>query len=191
MLATKFFTSSTMKIKKHLVTKHLSAKTQQLLSKRIRHRLPFAYVLLVFSYMTASKISLIYVQGCEKRNPTQIHKHGPKIRSENLNSRNLDRYLDRQYMSSLIKPRQIAICRVAVELSVHRYQAICPTLVNNFFSLVHLFLGPILLALILDLNNMFLKVLNSSQIYQNRSKDRKSTRLNSSHSEISRMPSSA
>ena len=121
MLTTKFFTSSTMKIKKHLVTKHRS---------------PFAYVLLVFSYVTASKISFIYIQGCEKRNPTQIHKHGPKIRSENLNSRNLDRYLDRQYLSSLIKSRQIAICRAAVELSVRRCQAICLALVNSFSSLV-------------------------------------------------------
>ena len=58
---------------------------QQLLSKRIRHRSPFSYVLLVFSSVTASKISLIYVQGCEKRNPTQTHNHRPKIRSEKLN----------------------------------------------------------------------------------------------------------
>ena len=29
--------------------------------ERIRHRSPFEYVLLVFSYVTASKISLIYV----------------------------------------------------------------------------------------------------------------------------------
>ena len=34
LLATKFFTSSTMKIKKHLVTKPYSAQTQQLLQKR-------------------------------------------------------------------------------------------------------------------------------------------------------------
>ena len=83
---------------------------QQLLSKRIRHRSPFAYVILVFSSVTASKISLIQVQGCEKRNPTQIHKPGPKIRSGNLNSRNLDRSGGVQEVSSF-KPRQIQLSR--------------------------------------------------------------------------------
>ena len=88
---------------------------QQLLSERIRHRSPFAYVLLVFSYVTASKISLIQVQGCEKRNPTQMQQPGLKIIFENSDFHNLDRYLDRQYLSSLIKPRQIARCRGGVE----------------------------------------------------------------------------
>ena len=64
---------------------------QQLLSERIRNQSPFAYVLLIFFYVTASKISLIQVQGCEKRNLTQIQKPGPKIRSENSDFRNLDR----------------------------------------------------------------------------------------------------
>ena len=146
---------------------------QQLLSERIRHRSHFAYVLIVFSYVTASEISLIYIyiyiQSCKKRNPTQIHKHEPKIKYENLNFCNLDRYLDRQYLSSLIKPRQITICQAAIELSVRRCRAICPALVNSFSSLVswsnhHVF--------ILDLNNMFLEVLNTSYIYLNTSKVR-------------------
>ena len=101
---------------------------QQLLSERIRLRSPFAYVLFVFSSVTAFKISVIQVQGYEKRNPTQIHKHGPKIIFENLNSRNLDR-----------------------QLSVKQL---------------------IFMALILDLNNIFLEVLNTSQIYPNTRKMR-------------------
>ena len=138
---------------------------QQLLSERIRHRSPFAYVLLVFSYVTASKISLMQVQGCEKRNPTQIHKLSPKIRSENLNSRNLDRSGGVEEVSSF-KPRQIQLsrscrgdksfldrstsyrevlsylstaverCRATVEPSIHRCRAICPTLMNSFSSLI-------------------------------------------------------
>ena len=64
---------------------------QQLLSKRIRHQSLFAYVLLVFSYVMASKISLIQVQGCKKRNLTQIQKPSPKIKSQNSDFRNLDR----------------------------------------------------------------------------------------------------
>ena len=109
---------------------------QWLLSERIRHRLPFAYVLLVFSYVTTSKISLIYVQGCEKRNPTQIHKLWPKIRSGNLNSRNLDRLGGIKEVSSF-KSQQILLSRSyqgAVEETgafsiyppgIERCQAIC------------------------------------------------------------------
>ena len=37
------------------------------------------------------KISLIYIQGCEKRNPKQIHKIEPNFRSENSNIVILDR----------------------------------------------------------------------------------------------------
>ena len=136
---------------------------QWLFLERIRHRSPFTYVLLVFSYVTASKISFIYVQGCEKRNPSYTCQHGPKIRFEILNSRNLDR----SYLSSLIKPRQIAICREAVELFVRGCRAICPALMNSF---LHLFFGSIFMALILDLNNMFFEILNTSQIYPNTSK---------------------
>ena len=110
MLAAEFFTSSTMTIKKHLVTKPYGAKTQQLLSERIRHQSPFACVLLVFSHVTASKVSLIYVQGCEKRNLTQIQKPGPKIRSENSDFRNLDRSGGVEEVSSF-KPRQIQLSR--------------------------------------------------------------------------------
>ena len=83
---------------------------QQLLSKRIRHRSFFAYLLLVCSYVTASKISLIQVQGCEKRNPAQIHKPGPKIRSRNLNSCNLDRSGGVEEVARF-KPRQIQLSR--------------------------------------------------------------------------------
>ena len=95
---------------------------QWLLSERIRHRLPFAYVLLVFSYVIASKISLIYVQGCEKRNPTQIHKLWPKIRSGNLNSvtsidwevlrrcraLNLNRYCYREAIKELSRRQELS-----------------------------------------------------------------------------------
>ena len=41
--------------------KTLRRKDAVAFSERIRHRSPFAYVLLVFSYMTTSEISLIYV----------------------------------------------------------------------------------------------------------------------------------
>ena len=37
-------------------------------------------------------ISLIYVQGCEKRNPTHTCQLGPKIRSANSNFVDLDRF---------------------------------------------------------------------------------------------------
>ena len=87
---------------------------QQLLSERIRQQSPFAYVLLVFSYVIASKISLIYVQGCEKRNPTQIHKHGPKIIYGNLDFVILNRYLNRQLSVEPIA-RLIERCRGGVE----------------------------------------------------------------------------
>ena len=117
---------------------------QQLLSERIMHRSPFAYVLLVFSYVTSSKISLIQVQGCEKRNPTQIHKPGPKIRSGNLNSRNLDRSGGVKEVSSF-KPRQIQLSRNyrgAVKETgafsidppaIERCRAICPQ-VSSYLS---------------------------------------------------------
>ena len=91
------------------------------------------------------------------------------MKYENPNSRNLDRYLDRQYFLSLIKPRQITICQAAVELSVRRCQAICPSLVNSFSSLVS---WSNLHVFILDLNNMLLEVLNTSYIYPNTSKVR-------------------
>ena len=83
---------------------------QQLLSERTRHRSPFAYVLLVFPYVMASKISLIQVQGCEKRNPTQIRKLGLKIRFGNLNSCNLDQLGGVEEVSSF-KFRQIQLSR--------------------------------------------------------------------------------
>ena len=115
----------------------MAQKTQQLLLEKIRHRSPFAHVFLVFSYVTASKISLLYISRVvRKKKPTHACQHGPKIISKNLNSRNLNRYLNRQYLSSLIKSRQIAICLATVELSVRRCRAICPALVNNFSSLV-------------------------------------------------------
>ena len=87
---------------------------QQLLLERIRHRSPFTCVLLVFSYVMASKISLIYVQSCEKRKPTQIHKHGPKIKSRNLNFVILNRYLDRQLSVEPVA-QSIERCRGGVE----------------------------------------------------------------------------
>ena len=122
---------------------------QQFLSERIRHRSPFAYVLLVFSHVTASKISLIQIQGYEKRNPTQIHKPGPKIGSGNLNSRNLDRSGGVEEVSSF-KPRKIQLSRSyrgAVEetgafsidpLAIEMCRTICPALINSFSSLVSL-----------------------------------------------------
>ena len=190
---------------------------QQLLSKRIRHRSHFAYVLLVFSYVMAFKISLIYVQGCEKRNPTQIHKLRLKIRSGNLNSHNLDRsggveevssfklrqiQLSRSYRGAVEETEAFSIdllaiercrdcdnnqlkssinilvvkrCRVAVELFARRCRAICPQVSSYLSSFSEqlfftCFFGPIFMALILDLNNMFLEILNTSQIYPNTSK---------------------
>ena len=90
---------------------------QQLLSKRIRHRSPFAYVLLVFSYVLASKISLIYGQGCKKRNPTQIHKHEPKIRFGNLNFVILDRQLDTcGQISRQLLDRQLSIEVMGIQI---------------------------------------------------------------------------
>ena len=117
---------------------------QQLLLERIRHRSPFAYVLIVFSYVTASKISLIQIQGCEKINSTQIHKPSPKIRSRNLNPvTSIDppaiercRDCNNNQLRSSIDSLAVERCRVVVEISVRRCRAICPILVNNFSSLV-------------------------------------------------------
>ena len=69
-------------------------------------------------------------------------------------SLNLDRQLSVEKLSSYLS--------AGVELSV-QFQR------TTYF---HLFLGPIFMVLILDLNNMFLEVLNTSQIYQNTSKVR-------------------
>ena len=43
-------------------------------------------------HVTALKIILIYVEGCEKRNPTQIHMDMNEISSENFDFAILDRY---------------------------------------------------------------------------------------------------
>ena len=52
----------------------------------------FACVLLVFSYVKAFKISLIYVEGCEKRKPKHILTDWMKINFEKLSFINLNRY---------------------------------------------------------------------------------------------------
>ena len=53
--------------------------------------------------MTAFKISLIYVQGCEKRNPTHTYKLGQDFRSEN--SEIIDRASVELSIEFQIKPR--------------------------------------------------------------------------------------
>ena len=127
---------------------------QQLLLERIKHRSPFACVLLVFSCVMTFKISLIYVQGCEKRNHIQIYKHGPKIRSENSNFV----ILDRQYLSSSCRDldRQLSI-------------RICPTLMKNSSSLVS---WTNLHGFNTRLELLFFEILNTSQIYPITSKVR-------------------
>ena len=92
--------------------------------------------------VTALKIILIYVQGCEKRKLKHVYTDWMKIRTENLIFLNLDRQ---------------GIYRVAVK---YRAKA----------TFLQLFLSQIFMALTLDLNNIFLKVLNPSQIYPIKSK---------------------
>ena len=83
---------------------------QKLLAEKIRHQVNFCMCfprILAQCHVTAFKISLIYVQGCEKRNPTQIHKHGPKIRYENFDFV----ILNRQYLLSSCRDldRQLSV----------------------------------------------------------------------------------
>ena len=118
---------------------------QQLLSERIRHQVTFC---LCSFYMMTFKISLIYVQGCEKRNPTHTCQHESKIRFGNSDFIDLDRISFCQ--AFFIKSQQILLLL-----------SFCRALMNNFSSLV---LSSIFMALILGLNNMFLGVLNPSQI---------------------------
>ena len=72
--------------------------TSEPLNSSIYERHPFACVLLVFSSMTAFKISLIYVQGCKKRDPTHTCQHGPKIRFGNSDFVDLNRYFCRAFV---------------------------------------------------------------------------------------------
>ena len=60
----------------------------------------------------AFKISLVYVQSCEKKNPKQIMQHGPNFRSGNFEIIILDK-------SSLCRASHlvliVAICRVLMK----------------------------------------------------------------------------
>ena len=57
----------------------------------------------LYPRLTAFKISLIYVESCEKRNPKQIHEHGPKFRFGKSEFVELDR---------------LSLCRARVELPI-------------------------------------------------------------------------
>ena len=91
--------------------------------------------------MMAFKIKLIYVQGCEKRNPKQVHQYGPNFRSRNFDIVILD---------------STSIC---IELHL--------ILDSNYLSsfkttFLHLFLRSIFMSLILPLD-MYQTQLRSTQ----------------------------
>ena len=112
--------------------------------------------------LTALKIIILYVQGCEKRKPKHIITDWSQNRTENLFFINLDRY---------------PICRDTVEprgwnSSSSSIDGQLSSKLLNFndkhFS--DLNLGQICMASTLDLETKFLEILNTSQIYPNTSK---------------------
>ena len=109
--------------------------------------------------LTALKIIILYVQGCEKRKPKHIITDQSKNRTENLFFINLNRYL---------------ICRDAVEprgqnssSSQIDSQLSSQLLSFNDRHFSDLNLGQICMTSTLDLETKFLEVLNTSQIYPN------------------------
>ena len=110
--------------------------------------------------LTALKIILLYVQGCEKRKPKHIIIDQSQNRTENLFFLNLNRYL---------------ICRAAVEpRGWNSSSSSIDGQLSSFneLALFSLNLGQTCMTLILDLKIRFLEVLNTSQIYPNTSKMR-------------------
>ena len=112
--------------------------------------------------LTALKIILLYVQGCEKRKPKHIITDQSQNRCEILFFINLDRY---------------PICRAAVESrgqnnssSSIDSQLLGQLSSSNELAHFNLNLGQTCTALTLDLETKFLEVLNTSQIYPNTSK---------------------
>ena len=114
--------------------------------------------------LTAFKIILLYIQGCEKKRPKHINTDQSQNRIENLFFINLDRY---------------PICQVAVEprgwnsfLSSIDNQLLSQLSSFNDMHFFSLFLGQTRMTLTLDLEIQFLEVLNIFQIYPNTSKVR-------------------
>ena len=124
LLAAKFFNSSTVNIRKLLGHKTLGVKDAVTSCKENKALGHFLHVFSMCSTcMTAFKISLIYVQGCEKRNPTHICQLGSKIKFGNSDFVDLDKF---------------SFCRASF-LNLDRYcfcRGICQGLINNFSSLI-------------------------------------------------------
>ena len=135
---------------------------QQLLSERIRHLVTFSCALLVFSYVMAFKISLIYVQGCEKRNSTHTCQHVTKIRFENSDFVILDRYIYQAAIETSIDSIVKKLSRPRQVVSVEQLSGTYPVLMNNHSSLVS---WKDLLGFNTKLELLFFEVLNTSQIY--------------------------
>ena len=116
LLVAKFFTSSTSTWLQNPKVQ----KMQQLLTKRIRHQVTFC---MCSPCIIAFKISLIYVQGCEKRSPTYTCQLRPKIKFGNSDFVDLDRF--NFYRASFLNLDRYCFCR-----------GICQVLMNSFSSLV-------------------------------------------------------
>ena len=113
----------------------------------------------LMSPLTALKIILIYVQGCEKRKPKHIITDWMKNKLENLSFINLDRYQFVELPSSH---------EIQTTLSLDRCQL--SSFNEKHFS--HLILRQTCMTLTLELETLFLEVLNISQMYPNTSKVR-------------------
>ena len=97
---------------------------------------------LLYPYMMALKISLIYVLGCERRNPKHIHQHRPKFRSGIFEFVKLDR------------SSQCRACLVNLDK--------CLLSSFNQIAFLHMFLGSIFMSLI-QLLDMYQTQLKSNQ----------------------------
>ena len=93
--------------------------------------------------MTVFKISLIYVQGCEKRNSKQIHQHGSKFKFG---------------ISEFVKLHRSSQCQAcSINLDKCHLSSFSKT------TFLHLFLGSIFISLIQPLV-MYQTQLRSTQI---------------------------
>ena len=101
--------------------KTLRCKDAVTSSERIMNQVTFC---MCSPYIVTFKISLKYIQGCEKRNPTHTCQLGPKIRFENSDFVDLDRF---------------NFCRVSfLNLDGYCfYRGICRDLMNKFSSLIY------------------------------------------------------
>ena len=152
MLAAKFFSSSNNEGQEALWSQNpwhkdtVASRENMMNQGKFCLRSQFACTMTfhqVASPLTALKIIFIYVQGCENRNPTQIHMDMCEIRSRNLNFVILDRY---------------SFYRVAVQ---HQHYTSIDMIRRSIFRALiahlHLFLGQICMSSILNLNTCVLK----------------------------------